>query len=356
MKAVFLILVLWAVNQFATAQITEFLVLNHAEKEKLQQHIQQNNQISALYEVFAFEANKGLQKKPNPLEIIYYEGLLNNNPKRIKTVKSFADIDYTVNLIYASYGTKNEAFGKKAKEIILAWAKTYKPTGNPINENKFSAFFWGYYLFNQQFSDQEKKIVESWMYQIANLEKNRTNTPNNNWEAKRCKIIGIIGCILNNDSLKDYSLEHFKKYITTAYYPDGTSFDLKQRDALSYHISGLKPCISAFINCSKFDSRFNLFASESETGSSVKKSVEYVLPFATGEKKRQEWTNTKVKLDKERAAAGLAEYQPGMYFNPEKAHELFELASYYNPEWVSVFEKENRTTSWIGFLNGHVLN
>ncbi|NCB09764.1 MAG: alginate lyase, partial [Bacteroidia bacterium] len=39
--------------------------------------------------------------------------------------------------------------------------------------------------------------------------------------------------------------------------------------------------------------------------SSIEKSVEYVIPFATGDKQRKEWTNSKVALDRERAAAGI---------------------------------------------------
>jgi len=78
---------------------------------------------------------------------------------------------------------------------------------------------------------------------------------------------------------------------------------------------------------------------------------EYVIPFATGTKQRREWANTTVQLDKERAAAGLEEYQPGKLFEPEKAYELFELACFYQPEWTRIFEKNDQITSWIGLLN-----
>ncbi|TNF46102.1 MAG: hypothetical protein EP310_00745, partial [Bacteroidetes bacterium] len=176
----------------------------------------------------------------------------------------------------------------------------------------------------------------------------------NKWEAKKLKIIGTIGCILNKKNLKDYAIEGFKNYIENAYYPDGTSNDLKTRDALHYHISGLTPCIATFINLSKFDRRFDLYEYVSEAGSSIKKSVEYVVPFATGEQQREEWTNSKVKLDKERAAAGFEEYQPGKLFEPKKAYPLFEWACYYNAGWYSIFEKsktEKYMATWIGLLN-----
>ena len=336
---------------FVSGQTTNIVILNQEEKASLKQLIKTNKDVERLYKSILYEAESGLNNKPNPIETVYYEGLLETHPKRTRTMQSFADIDYVISLIYASYGNDKSEFANKAKEIIVAWANTYKPTGNPINENKFNAFYWGYHLFKDEFDKAEQQIVENWLLEIAQKEMKRERTPNNNWEAKRCKMIGIIGCILENEELKDYSIKHFKRYITTAYYADGTSRDLEQRDALHYHVSGLKPCISAFINLSQMDKRFDLYPFVSENNSSIKKSTEYVVPFATGEIQREEWRNTKVKLDKERAAAGLAEYQPGKLFEPEKAYELFEWACYYHPEWVSIFEKEEKITSWVGLLN-----
>ena len=337
------------------SQTTNLVILNSREIKNLKSAIRENDQVKVLFDSIIEEAKTGLDRAPKPVKIIYYEGLLNTNPKRVETVKSFRDIDYVISLIYTSYGNQSPVYRKKAKEIIVAWAKTYKPTGNPINENKFVAFFWGYHLFKNYFNEKEKEIVENWLMEIANMEMNRDHTPNTNWEAKRCKMIGIIGCVLEKEKLKNHSIQSFKKYISSSYYEDGTSRDLEQRDALHYHVSGLKPCVSAFINLSKYDSRFELFDFVSEKKSSVRKSVEYVVPYATGQKQREEWRNTKVKLDKERAAAGLTEYQPGKLFEPQEAYSLFELACYYNAEWISIFEEDNKITSWIGFLNSPLI-
>jgi hypothetical protein len=345
-----LILLSVAVN----AQITNIVILDSTEIQKLRVVLKQNSTAKNLYDSILVLSIESLKRIPQPVEKIHYEGLLENNPKRIKTTQSLEDIDAAVSLIYSIYGTDNDKFGDKIKDFVLAWATTFRPDGNPINENKLNALFWGYYLMQRRFNKNERETVEKWMLEIAEKEMNREQTPNNNWEAKRLKIIGTIGCILQNEELKNHSGEGLKKYIETAYFADGTSNDLLTRDALHYHISGLTPCISAFINLSKFDRRFDLFDFVSESGSSIKESVEYVLPFATGEKKREEWTNSKVKLDKERAAAGFKEYQPGKLFEPQKAFPMFEWACYYNPEWYSIFEKSKvkmYADTWIGLLN-----
>ena len=300
-------------------------------------------------QILGYDASK---LTPRPLEVVHYEGLLENNPDRIDTRKSFHDIDAVVNLIYFSYLRDSDEAAGKAVEIALAWAGTYQPTGNPINENKFVALFWTYHLFNDAFDESEKVLMEEWMRKIASLQMARERTPNNNWQAKRMKIIGIIGCILDDDSLQQFAIEGFKEFIGTAYYADGTSRDLKQRDALHYHVSGLKPCLSAFINLSKFNADFDLYEYSGESGGSIGKSIEYTVPYARGEKQHAEWVNTTVKLDKERAAAGLAEYQPGMFFDPRKARSAFEWAVYYDADWYDILgDSDDYASTWIGLLN-----
>lgn len=342
----------------AFSQVTNIVVLDKYETSRLKEVISTHPDVHYLYDSIVSIATVALKHQPQPLEKMYYECLLDTDSKRIHTVKSFDDINHTATLIYAGYGTDNREYGEKVKEIVVEWARTYLPDGNTINENKFIVFFWGYHIYKNRFSLTEQQVVEDWINKIALKQMNRERTPNNNWEAKRLKIIGIAGSILQDKQFIEYSIEGFKKYISTAYFPDGTSNDLHSRDALQYHISGIKPCLSAFINLSKFDKRFNLFNLESESGSSIRKSVEYIVPYARGEKQRKEWTNSKVELDRRRAEAGIEKYQPGKLFNPKDARELFEWASYYNSDWDAIFENPSKSkyaSSWIGLLNSPLI-
>lgn len=355
----FLMIIFWVAPFFVHSQTTDIVILNALEAGYLKALLTENEQAKQHYNSIASKANQHLKDQPRPLKEIFYEGLLQTNPKRIDTRKSLEDVDKVVDLIYAYYGNSQPTYARKAKEIVTAWATTYQPTGNPINENKFVPLFWAYYIFQDQFSSQEKKKVEDWMARMAKGQMERPQTPNNNWEAKRLKIIGTVGCILDKKALKDFSVKGLKEYINTAYYANGTSNDLKERDALHYHVSGLKPTIGIFVNCTPFDPAFDLFSYTSASGASIRKSVEYTLPYAMGEKERKEWTNTKVALDKERAAAGLAEYQPGMLFDPKDALPMFEWASYYNPAWYTLLgqgtAEQNYTSKWVGLLNSPLI-
>jgi hypothetical protein len=334
------------------SQTTTMIILNRQEQENYKMLLEKNQEVRALNDSLQHLAKKALSHSARPLRVLYYEGLLDTNPKRIDTEKSLEDVDAVVNLIYGSYGVQDSIYGAKAAEIVKAWAKTYLPTGNPINENKFVAFFWSFHLFREHFDEKDEEVLEEWMRKIAIAEMKRSRTPNNNWQAKRLKIVGLIGNILEDEKMQEFSLSGFKEFINTAYFADGTSEDLAKRDALSYHISGIKPCLSVFINFKHFSDEFDLYDYEGDSGGSIRKSVEYVIPYATGEKQHKEWVNTKVKLDKERAAAGIAKYQPGILFDPKDAYSLFECAAYYNPDYYRIIDEKGRyTTSWVGLLN-----
>ncbi|NJN27527.1 MAG: hypothetical protein HC819_16910 [Cyclobacteriaceae bacterium] len=337
-------------------QTTDVVILDKDQRERLFRLSKENQQVRERCDSVLLLAGAALQIAPRPIQRLYYEGLLNNNPQRLDTQTSLEDIDAVVSLIYASYISNKPSYANKAVNFVLAWAKKYIPTGNPINENKFVPLFWAYYLFYDRFSIDERKLVEQWMRDIVSAEQAREYTPNNNWQTKRLRMIGMIGCVLGDEQMKQFAIAGFKEYINTACFADGTSNDLKQRDALSYHIGGIKPMLTIVINLKPFDSAFDLYDYVGSNGSSIKKSLEYIVPYATGEKVRKEWVNTTVQIDKDRAAAGLADYQPGKLFDPREAIEAFEWGCYFDRKWYALLSANgNYTSTWVGLLNSPLI-
>ena len=99
------------------AQITNIVILDQAEVERLRNLVQTDPRVTHLADSITSLANMALDRKPRPLEIVHYEGLLENNPDRIDTKKSFEDINATVHLIYASYLTDQIRYAEKAIEF-----------------------------------------------------------------------------------------------------------------------------------------------------------------------------------------------------------------------------------------------
>ncbi len=333
--AVFLGLSLGLAVTSAFGQInTGIVILNQEEQARFRGLLENNTEVRALFDSIRVRADNHLSVPAHPIPVIYYEGLLDTDPDRVASVESLLDINRLIDMLYAGYGSDPEDYAPKTKEIVLAWARTYLPDGNTINEHKLTPLFWSYYLHRDAFSKEEQKDVESWLYEIALKEMGRVRTPNNNWQSKRLKIVGLIGGILGNSTMRDFVLQGIKSYIGSSYFPDGTSVDLKHRDALSYHVSGIEPLLDIFINFQVFSDAYDLYDYTSPSGSSVEKAIAYVMPFVKGEKVHEEWVNTQVQLDKERAAAGLEKYQPGKLFQPEQARPMLRWAVYYHPEYM----------------------
>jgi hypothetical protein len=342
---------------WVNAQTTDIVLLNPQEAVNLRVLVKENAQVRAMYDSINELAILALAHKSNAPTRLFYEGMLPTHPDRVATEESLLEMDMLVNLIYAFYGDPAEKYGTKAKQFVLEWTNRYIPTGNPINENKLTAIFWAYHIFNDSFTATEQHQVEEWMKTIAYKELAREKTPNNNWEAKRLKIIAAIGSILGLEDLSTYAIEGFKKYIESAYYADGTSNDLRERDALRYHVSGLIPTVTVFVNGLAFDSGYDLYRYTSPSGSSIERSVDYVIPYATGELQRAEWTNSKAAIDRKRAEAGLAEYQPGILYDPSHAILLLEWVGYFRKDVFALFggQSPTYTASWVGFLNSPLI-
>ncbi len=359
MKSYFRLLFLIVLTPlFTKADIPETLLLTRPQQEYLAQLIQTSPTAKALWAKVEQEAKGYLQDQPRPLQVIHYEGLLDTNPDRIDTEKSLRDMDKLAAWLFAYYATQDEAYARKAKAYILAWVNAYQPTGNPINENKFEPLIHSYQTMKKYFSKAGQERVEEWLSRIAEAEMAHPRIPQNNWKTKQIKLVGTIGLIVGREDFERYAVEDLKKYIDGALYRDGTTRDLRQRDAMSYHVSGLKPLLVTAITMDQFrksKSGGQIFDYRNPAGGSIRESVDYVIPYALGEKVHPEWVNTKVELDKQRAAAGLAHYQPGTPYDPQRSRELFELASYFDPKYQKILwhlaeGKKQEFDSWFAVL------
>lgn len=337
--------------------IRETIILTKSEQQHLRNLISNNPNVNRMWKQINKEAQSLLDEVPHPLEKIHYEGLLHNHPKRIITQKSLEDMDKVATWLSGFYGSGDKVYVHKIKEFILAWVNDYKPTGNPINENKLEPLIHSFHVLRDSFLQDEHQLVYEWLVKIAEKEIANTRIPHNNWKAKQIKLVGTIGLVIENTSYVTYAIDEYRNYVDKALYGNGTSRDLLERDALSYHVSGLDPLLtfSIILDQTDKDHNTNLFRYTNQEGGSVKKSVDFVLPYVMGEKEYAQWMTTKVRLDKERARAGMQKYQPGTLFEPISALDTYELAYYFDPDYKKVLMKltgvsANYPPSWLAIL------
>ena len=178
----------------------------------------------------------------------------------------------------------------------------------------------------------------------------------NNWHSHRIKEVAEVAWAVNNDSLKRWAIDAYKKQIAQNLKPDGSSLDFHDRDALHYHVYSVDPLMvtATILNRSKGFAG-DAYRSQSPNGSSLKKSVDWLVPYFTGEKTHAEFVNSKTPFDKKRAANGEKGYIAGTPFNPNEARTSIALAGYFDNNMLMIYQKqlkiETEYPTWQFLLN-----
>ena len=128
--------------------------------------------------------------RPNPTPKIFYEGLLNNDPRRVETEEHLRDMD-RLSLLYWFHTIQNSQEALPLmKKLALAWVYTYVPDGNPINENKLVPLVYVYPFVLPYLSSQERERYTDFLVRLALGVRDYPKTPMNNWETKRIHLFG----------------------------------------------------------------------------------------------------------------------------------------------------------------------
>ena len=355
-KVHLLIAILMATYISAQAQ---FASLNSAELSRLKSLLSTDASAKATFETFRSAAARAVTEQPNPIERITSEGLLAGNPDKVKSLKAVEDADklYALALVYKVDG--NKAYLAKAADYLLAWANTNKSTGDPIDETKLEALYSAYDMIRDKVPADVRKAVDNWLNSIADGEINSKyaqpgkGTAINNWNSHRIKIIAMISYTLHNKS--NYSLiqHELEKQIAINLFPDGSGRDFEDRDALHYHIYTLEPLLSAITTIYRATGK-DYFNYESPTGSSIRKSVDFLVPFVNGEKTHGEFLNSKSSFDRARAKNGEAGYIAGAKFKQETGVYCLEQAAYFSNKYLAAVQAvtgDKYNSDWQVILN-----
>ncbi len=313
----------------------------------------------AIVAELAAEAAPHLGEEARPLRVIHYEGLVNTNPKRIETVEDLRQMGHAANLVRYWQATGDERAAATLAAWIEAWFTTYELTGNDVNENKFFPLLVAYYYLRDQFDPVQRGKIDAFVRELGGLhaEAVRESTHFTNRYTKHVRLAAVCGMILEEDEWIELSHEGVRKFVEASLYANGETHDLRRRDTLTYHSSSLRPAIQLAMLAG--DEGPELYRWENRRGGSLEKSVDYVVPYAMGEKVHKEWVHSKVDLDRRRAEAGLEKYRKGRLYDPRNAINLMELAAFFDLELMAVVKHldegdAERFPTWQTLLNAAV--
>jgi hypothetical protein len=242
------------------------------------------------------------------------------------------------------------------RRFITAWFGTYELTGNDVNENKLFPLLVAYRALRETFPEGRRERLDGFVRRLGELHRRQVANSRHftNRYGKSVRLLAMAGMILDQQDWIDQAREGVKRFVSQSLYPDGRSRDLVRRDTLTYHGSSLKKPIDLAIMLG--EDGWDLYTWESPNDGSLKKSTDYVVPYAMGEKVHKEWVNSQVDLDRRRAEAGLEKYRRGRLYEPKNALELMEKASYFDPDLMRVVRhlhegEAERFPTWQTLMN-----
>ncbi|MFP4203571.1 MAG: alginate lyase family protein [Opitutales bacterium] len=325
--------------------------------DRLRSLVATDPEAKALIAELAAQVEPHLGEEARPLRVIHYEGLVNTDPKRIATVEDLRQMGQAATLVRYWQATGDERAAATLREWIEAWFATYEPTGNDVNENKFFPLFVAYNYLRDGFDPSKREEIDAFVREIGELhaEAVRKSKHFTNRYTKHVRLAAICGMILEKDEWIELSQEGVKTFVEASLYGNGESRDLRRRDTLTYHSSSLRPAIQLAMLAGEEGPE--LYRWENRRAGSLEKSVDYVLPYAMGEKVHEEWVNSKIDLDRRRAEAGLEKYKKGRLYDPKNAKKLMALAAFFDPDLMQVVrhlsedDEAERFPTWQSLLN-----
>ena len=180
------------------------------------------------------------------------------------------------------------------------------------------------------------------------LDQNNPKDPSNNWSSHRVKL-AVLGAYESGDSsLIARAARAYTRQVQRNIHPDGSVMDFTMRDALHYVVYDLEPLSTAALAARAHGQDWFHTA---VTGSpSVERAIDWLVPYATGEKTHQEFVHSTVKFDAARDQAGEVGYSG--QWDPKTSVNLLSLATALDPKYAPTLDKVeagtgSRTPAWI---------
>ena len=321
--------------------VAQYVGIDHDGIGRLKQLMRTDAGVKRLYDSLQQVADEALQEDPNPIDTIRTEGLLQGDPRKTATWAAFGDLHKMYALALAYRVTGRRAYLDKATVYLFDWASTNIPRGDPIDDTNLDPAIEAYDMVKGKLVWGENKRISNWLKRTAQAEldapynQRGRGTATNNWHSHRLKIVGEIAYAIGDRPLQRYTDTALKEQIGRNLHADGASDDFVERDALHYHVYDLEPLLKLSIVLQRATG-VDYYSYEAPSGSSIKKSVDWLLPYLDGRKTHGEFVNSTVEFDRRRAQNGEASYKAGTLFEPKNGVATLLLAAWFDPKMMEL--------------------
>lgn len=296
-------------------------------------------------------AQRHLGDQPNPLPHLHTEGTLPNHGIREQSIAAEKDWPILRQAALAWRISGDRRYLKQVDNYLAAWAGVYRPDFNPIDETNLDMVINAYALTAADLSPETREasrrlittLGNGYIAHIQQFHGPKKGTQTNNWQSHRIKLITVAAVALGDRAMLQQAFGLFKQQIADNVLADGSVTDFHDRDALHYVVYDLEPLVQAAL-AAKADGGDWLHATVN--GTSLSAALDWLVPYANGERSHEEFVHTRVQFDKDRARVGEAGYSGT--WQPKSSATLFWLAAQLDRRYLPVARQlAEHPADWI---------
>ncbi|NIJ21483.1 hypothetical protein FHS95_003186 [Sphingomonas naasensis] len=277
-------------------------------------------------------AGAALARPPAPLPRLHTEGTLPGKGIRDISLKAKQDQPIVLDLALAWRLSGDRRYLDQAARYLGAWTGIYRISFNPIDETGFDTLLLATDLVEADLPPKTRatlarfwrRMAEGYLAAAERIPKNQ----HNNWQSHRIKLATLAAFQLGDPGLIARARAAFRRQIAGNIGPDGTVSDFTERDALHYVTYDLEPLLVAAIAAQRHGEDW--YHWKSPSGASLAQAVRWLQPYAGGKQSHVEFVGSRVKFDRDRAAAGQRDYAPHAW-KRANAVDTFALAALLDP-------------------------
>jgi hypothetical protein len=239
-----------------------------------------------------------------------------------------------LNLALAWQITRDTRYLQAEDKFLNAWLDVYKPDFNPIDETNLSKVILAYDLTQADLAEATRGKMQGFLRAMSEgyLTQIQHKKDPGNWQSHRIKLATLSAFALGDPALIAQAKGVFDSHLAENLKADGSTYDFHLRDALHYDTYDLEPLMTSALAAKEHGQDW--FHDTTPDGGSIPLSLDWLVPYALGNKTHEEFVHSPVKFDAQRARAGEKGYS-GMW-DPLTSIGLFQLATLLDPKYTDV--------------------
>ncbi|NVZ20632.1 alginate lyase family protein [Pseudomonas costantinii] len=286
-------------------------------------------------------AQRHLGDQPNPLPHLHTEGTLPNQGIREQSIAAEKDWPVMRQAALAWRLSGDARYLKQVDDYLAAWVGVYQPDFNPIDETNLDMLINAYAVTADSLRPETREASRRWISNLGNgyiahiqqFHGQKKGTQTNNWQSHRVKLVTMAAAALGDRAMLEQAHQLFKQQIADNVLPDGSVTDFQDRDALHYVVYDLEPLVQAALAAKPYGVGGD-WLKITANGASLGAALDWLVPYADGQRSHQEFVHTHVQFDKDRAGVGEAGYSGT--WEPKSSATLFWLAAQLDPRYLPV--------------------